>query len=247
MTALLQALSFLTIVRLPARAEDDSAPTAWTAAWFPLVGGVLGVGLVGLDLFLGLVLPGPVGSTLLIVAWVAVTGALHLDGLMDCADALPGVRQEAERLRILKDPALGAFGVAAGCLALLLKVTTLASLDGLTRLQALGLAPILGRWAALLVMAIYPYAIRPNVGTGAGMTGTLGFRHLAFGTVVMLIAAATCGFRGMTAMLVAGGVGIMIAGYARRRLPGLTGDVYGAVIECAEIATLLLFSARRIG
>lgn len=246
MTALMQALSFLTIVRLPARTVGDGAPTAWAAAWFPLVGVVLGVGLVGLDLLLAFVLPRQVGSTLLVVAWVAVTGALHLDGLMDCADALPGIRQEAERLRILKDPAIGAFGVAAGCLALLLKVTALASLDGFTRLQAMGLTPVLGRWAALLVMAIYPYAIRPDVGTGAGMTRTLGLRHLAVGTAVTLVVAGACSFLGMAAMVLVVGVALMIAGYARRRLPGLTGDVYGTVIECAEIATLLLFSARRI-
>lgn len=246
MTALMQALSFLTIIRLPARVESGGPPTAWTAAWFPLVGLTLGVGLIGLDLVLGLVLPGSVDSTMLVVAWVAVTGALHLDGLMDCADALPGVRQKAERLRILKDPALGAFGVAAGCCAILLKMTALASLDGLTRLQALGLAPTVGRWTVLLVMRLYPYAHRPDGGTGASMTRTLGLRHLAVGTVVTLVAGVACGFRGVAAMILAAAVALLIAQYAGRRLPGLTGDVYGAVIECAEMTTLLLFSAHRI-
>ncbi|MBZ0169407.1 Cobalamin synthase [Candidatus Methylomirabilis lanthanidiphila] len=246
MTALMQALSFLTIVRLARRAGGEGAPTAWTAAWFPLVGLALGVGLVGLDRLLAFVLPRPVGSTLLVVAWVAVTGALHLDGLMDCADALPGVRGEADRLRILKDPALGAFGVAAGCFAILLKVMALASTEGAMRLQALGLAPAMGRWAVLLVMRLFPYANRPNGGTGAGMTRTLGLRHLAVGTVVALVAGAACGFRGVAAMSLAGGVALLIAQYAGRRLPGLTGDVYGAVIECTEMTTLLLFSAHRI-
>src|SRR5574337_1225271 len=246
MTALIQALSFLTIVRLPAPMGDEGAPTAWTAAWFPLVGGVLGVGLVGLDLILGRVLPRQVGNTVLIATWVAVTGALHLDGLMDCADALPGVRGEADRLRILKDPALGAFGVAAGCLAILLKVTALASTQGLMRLQALGLAPTVGRWAVLLVMRLYPYANRPDGGTGAGMTRTFGLRHLAVGTMVTAVAGAACGFRGVAAMIFAAAVALLIAQYAGRRLPGLTGDVYGAVIECAEMTTLLLFSAHRI-
>jgi adenosylcobinamide-GDP ribazoletransferase len=246
MTALMQALSFLTVLRIPARVGRDSAPTPWTAAWFPLVGLVLGAGLIGLDRLLAFVLPRPVGSTMLIVAWVAVTGALHLDGLMDCADALPGIRREADRLRILKDPALGAFGVAAGCFAILLKVTALASTQGAMRLQALGLAPTVGRWAVLLVMRLYPYANRPDGGTGAGMTRTLGLRHLAVGTVVMLVAGAACGFRGVAAMILAAAVVLLIAQYAGRRLPGLTGDVYGAVIECAEMTTLILFSAHRI-
>lgn len=241
MRAFLQALAFLTVLPTPRRDVVGEGPRPWAAACFPAVGAVLGVALLTLHDLLGRVLPPPVGAALTVAAWVGVTGALHLDGLMDSADALLGSRAPEERLRILKDPGIGAFGVAAGSLVLLTKVGALASLTGGAR-AAILLAPTLARWSAVMTMAAFPYHRRPGVTTGGTLTARLGGRQVAVASLLPLLAAPLAGPPALLGLLLGGGVALAVGRYASRRLPALTGDIYGAIIELVEALTLCLFS-----
>ena len=241
MTTLFQALAFLTVLPLPRRDMTAEAPQAWAAAWFPGVGVILGAALLGLETVLESWFPAPVTAVLTVAAWVSVTGALHLDGLMDSADALLAQRTPTERLRILKDPTVGAFGVAAGCLVLLVKTGALASLTGRSRLGLL-LAPVLGRWSAVVSMVAFPYHARPGVTTGGTLTAHLGARQVAAASVVPLLISPLIGPLGLVAFLGAGLTALGVGRLASRRLPALTGDIYGSVIELVEAMTLCLFS-----
>lgn len=241
MTTFLQAVAFLTVLPMPRRAGVAEAPEPWAAAWFPAVGAVLGGGLLGLDALLGRFFPIPVTAALVLLAWVGVTGALHLDGLMDSVDALLSQRTPDERLRILKDPAVGVFGVAAGCLALFLKVGALASLPGSSRVAIL-IAPMLGRWSALVTMAAFPYHRRPQGTTGGTLTARLGVRQVAVGSILPLLVAPVGGPPALLGLVVGAAMALGIGRFALRRLPALTGDIYGCVIELVEAVTLCLFS-----
>ncbi|MDI7276371.1 MAG: adenosylcobinamide-GDP ribazoletransferase, partial [Anaerolineae bacterium] len=156
--AILLALKFLTILPVPVPEELPEKAMGRAVAWYPLVGAVLGLLLAGADLLAGLVFPVGLRSVLVLALWVALTGALHLDGFMDSCDALLAPRSPDERLEILRDVHAGSFAVAGAALLLLIKFAALASLEGPLRTAALIGVPVLGRWAMALAVVGYPYA-----------------------------------------------------------------------------------------
>ncbi|MBI3964838.1 MAG: adenosylcobinamide-GDP ribazoletransferase, partial [Chloroflexi bacterium] len=135
MGSLLSAVQFLTTIPIPARPSNQAvglAPVPFhrTVAWFPTVGAILGCALTLLDAALSILLPSGVTAVLLVVAWLALTGALHLDGLMDAADGLLCHAEPARRLEIMRDVAHGTFGIAAALGVVLTKYVSLAALAG---------------------------------------------------------------------------------------------------------------------
>ncbi|MFK5634368.1 adenosylcobinamide-GDP ribazoletransferase [Ornithinimicrobium sp. LYQ103] len=239
MRSLLDAVAFLT--RVPVPVDHRRVPDlARAAAWFPVVGALLGAGLVLLAVALSGWTSVLVAVVLLVVVETAVTGALHLDGLADLADGTGGGDREA-RLRIMKDHATGVYGTAAVVLALLLEVALLAELvpaTGWVDAAVLGAAAwSLSRAAMLPVALLLPYARAE--GTGRGVVDGLAVRHTAVGWVVPLVLCAALGWTGMAmlagALVGAGGVGWL----AHRWLGGATGDVLGATAQVALLGSLL--------
>jgi adenosylcobinamide-GDP ribazoletransferase len=164
----LLAWSLLTVVPMP---SVDAAPRALAraAAFFPLVGAVLGAAVGGLGLLLAPLLPPAPTVALQLAAVALLTGALHLDGLMDTADGVLGGRTTERRLEIMRDSRVGAFGVAAAGLLLLAQFSCLVELSPLPRLIALVLALALGRWAMALALGAFPSA--RSDGLGAAYVG----------------------------------------------------------------------------
>ena len=237
------ALAFLTILPVPVR--GDAGRLGAAAPWFPLVGAVVG-GLAGAARYASEPLFGSaVASVLALVVLVAVTGALHADGLADCADGL-GVRGDRERrLTVMRDSAIGAFGTLALIGWALLLITALTTLSDGEALRAFVTAAIAGRWAALIHAAAAPPARSDGLGatfdpTPAGLAvataATLAGVVLVDGPVHGLASAAA-------ALLVA----LATAAWSRRSLGGRTGDTLGATVALAEIAvclTLLAFASQ---
>ncbi|BCP67452.1 adenosylcobinamide-GDP ribazoletransferase [Thermus thermophilus] len=116
------ALALLTVLPLAPKGvgEEDFKRSV---AFFPLAGYLLGLPLALLAL---LPLPPGLSAALGVALLLGLTGFLHLDGLLDLADALLGARPREERLRILKDPHLGAFAFGVGGVYLLLLFQALA-------------------------------------------------------------------------------------------------------------------------
>src|SRR5579884_1252814 len=126
MQSFLVALAFLTVVPVPVRKLPGLAAVARSRFWYPVVGLLLGALLGGATALLAARLHAPlVAAFLLLAVWVVLTGALHLDGFCDLCDGLFGGRSPEDRLRILKDPHLGTFGLAGGVLLLLGKFVLL--------------------------------------------------------------------------------------------------------------------------
>ncbi len=239
-THLLDALHFLT--RLPLPRRETTLEGVGQAAWaFPVVGMLIGLLLTGTVWLLGLVFPPLLLAALVLACWVAVTGALHLDGWVDCCDALFAARPPEDRLEILRDVHVGAFGVVGGVVLLLVKFAALASLPAGREWPALFLAPTLGRWAMVYAIVRYPYA-RPQ-GLGTVLKERTGLRGLLVATAVALVAvAASRVWAGLLAFAVAWGLTVLFSRWALGRLPGLTGDVYGALCELVETAVLLVWA-----
>jgi adenosylcobinamide-GDP ribazoletransferase len=196
--------------------------------------------LAFLDAGLRWLLPVEVAAVLVLSAWVTLTGGLHLDGFLDSCDGLLGGRTPEERLRIMRDERVGAYAVAGGVLLLLLKFAALASLT--QPAAALLLACVLGRWLICLAIVRLPYG--RTQGLGRTMKDHAGARQLVTATLitVMVVGVVAPAWGSLTAM-VALLAGAAAARFTLRRLPGLTGDSYGAICELAEVAVLVAWAA----
>ena len=236
MRGLILAVQFLT--RLPTPTLRDFCPEqlAGAIAWFPLVGLLLGV-LVAGAAWLGGRLDPWLGALLALATWVAVTGALHLDGLADLADALGAAhRHEAPRaqreklIAVLADPHLGVFGAVALFLQLLAKLVLLMLAVRASAYLALILIPAWARWG-VLVWSRLP-SIKPGLGERFAWR-VAGSLTLAWGGVL-----AAVSFPVVALWLAPVGVAAWHR-FLRRRLGGMTGDALGAGVEWLETGLLL--------
>lgn len=229
-------------------------PIAWTlefqgiARFAPVVGVMLGGFLAAIDtglLFLGM--PALTRSALVVVAAIAVTGGLHLDGAMDAADGL-AVADPQRRLEVMADSVTGAFGAMAAIALLLLKVCALTDLNG-DRWLALMAVAGWGRWGQLVAIARYPYL--KATGKGAFHKES-GYKPLDLlpGLLLLLSLSGLQILLNPHRWLVAVGmtlggaaVAIFTGAWFNRRLGGHTGDTYGAVVEWTEAFLLCLLVA----
>ncbi len=238
----LAALRFLTIIPLPRVRETTSEEIGRSLAYFPLVGLLIGLILFGIDKGLAEILPSFVGSAVLLIALLVLTGANHLDGFIDTCDGLVAGRTPQQRWEIMRDSRVGAFGVIGACSFLILKYVSLAGVPESSRMEALILMPVLGRCAAVWAIFAFPYA-RPQ-GLGRVFKDHVTWPAVALATVVAL--AVSIGFMEFTGLAVMFGVGLVTFGMSallRQKFAGLTGDTYGAVIEVGEVSSLFLVIA----
>jgi adenosylcobinamide-GDP ribazoletransferase len=236
----LAALQFLTVAPPLVRRRFTPSELGQATGYFPLVGVLVGVVLAALHGGLAFVFPSEVVSALLLAAWYILTGALHLDGFLDACDGLLGGGDPETRLRILRDERVGSFAVAGGVLLLLTKYAALRAVPRVT--AALVLAPTLGRWGMTLAITAFPYARAE--GLGRTMKDHAGWGQVAMATGVALLTAWIAGnWLGLAVLVWAAGVTWAVARFTLRRLPGLTGDIYGAVCEVVETAVLVALVA----
>ena len=231
--------------------EGEVSPSdLWgSMGWYPLVGLAMGfaawVVYAGLDSFL----PGLVAATLVVILLELLTRGLHLDGLMDTADGIFSGAPRERALEIMKDHNVGAMGVAAAVLLLVLKV---AALGALARADAA--APLIAGLCAaraLPALDVYHWPYARVAGTGEAFTREhtpqplqLAGGFLVAGIVVAGLAGLVTGaagswYGGLVVAAVGMGVALGVQAYVGRKLGGLTGDVYGMGIELAEAAALV--------
>ncbi len=246
MTGLRSAVGFLTILPVAPR---DAGGLATARAWFPVAGLLLGAILAAIDLAMhsGYPLftqdfpqfPPLLSAAILTVILAVLTRALHLDGFMDCCDALLGGFDRDRRLNILRDSHVGAFAVVGVVSIMLLKVAAIMALAPTARFWVILVFPCLSRWAMLLAMELFPYIRRPGLGTPFLTRG--GRLQLAGGLLATLvIVVALTGPSGLALLATATAVAWAIGAWASKLLGGVTGDVYGAVNEVAEVSVLAL-------
>lgn len=227
MTHLRNAFSFLTILPV---GYTESDKRGRMMLYFPVVGLVIGLLLYAI---LSLQLDPELRAFLALLAWVVITGGLHLDGFADSCDGLIATTSPERRLEIMKDPRTGAWAVIGLVMLMLGKWIALREADPV---QVIGV-PIMGRLAMIYGMSSYPSA-RPN-GLGAMISAGLGKWESYWAIVVPLVVLFLLVF--YSSVLV-GVVWIpILAAWAASRLGGgLTGDVYGALCESTELVCLVV-------
>jgi adenosylcobinamide-GDP ribazoletransferase len=233
------AVTLLTVIPAPWTREPD--PTGG-AGWFPVVGAAVGALAGGVRLATGPLVGATAASVLAMVALVAATGALHVDGLADTADGLGARGGGSERrLAVMRDSATGAFGVLALIGWALLLLSALAPLSGLRALRVLVVAGAVGRWAALGHAVAAPAA--RSDGLGAAFAVSRPALAVAGALTVAIALAVGDPGPGAVALGAALAVTALTSLYTRRALGGRTGDTLGATIALAELATALVLMA----
>ena len=236
------ALQFLTIIPLPFDTRCRKEDLGRATACFPLVGLTIGGLLVGLNWLMEPWLNRSLTAALLVTALAAVTGALHLDGLADVCDGLAARGGRERFLAVMKDSNVGAIGAVALVLGLLLKWQALLAVPAGITWQALLIFPTLGRFAQVLAIAGAQHARQD--GLGAAFIQGIKARHLLVALCVTIAAClALLPVKGMIALTAVFAATLVIKGYFRNRLGGLTGDIIGCTCELSEILALIVLSA----
>lgn len=231
----LQFLSSLPI-RLPGMPEPQQLGRS--LLFYPLVGLLFG----GILWVLNLVLTGApllLHAALLLTAWVLLSGALHLDGLADSADAWLGGFGDRERtLTIMKDPRSGPIAVVTLVLVLLLKFCALLALIEQGHAVMLIIVPLLGRAALLGLFLTTPYVRAGGLGQALAdhLPRRAGWWVLGASALACLLIA---GVKVIVALVVAFVGFVWLRRVMMRRLGGTTGDTAGALLELLEMAVLV--------
>jgi cobalamin 5'-phosphate synthase/cobalamin synthase len=230
------ALSFLTRMPFGRLVAVDGDDVARAAPLYPLVGAGIGA-LAGAvcDAASG-PLPATAAGALALAVAALLTGGMHLDALADTADALGATTRE-RRLAVMRDHAVGAFGVVALVLAVLVEAVLLGALavEG-SAWSAFAVAAACGRWAPLPLAAALPY-VRES-GQGAALAQIGWAPVVAALALVVAIAFAATGLEALAPLATSVGVATVLGGFFRSAFGGVTGDTHGATTELAQAAAL---------
>jgi adenosylcobinamide-GDP ribazoletransferase len=238
MNAFFQAVGFLTRIPVPPlrhSAEDWQK----SVACYPLVGALIGLLLWGVNHLALLLFTPTLAAVLTLAFWVYITGGLHLDGWMDLADALGSNRSRERMLEIMKDSRVGAMGVLAAILLLMVKGAALYDV-GRTGLNSwMVLVPTIARTHLLLAIRLWPYV--SEGGLGSDLHKALHFGNIALGYgFTLLLCWFFGGGQAVIVLLLTLLGSLSLSRTISKKLGGFTGDAYGAVIEWNEAAALLL-------
>lgn len=227
--------AFGLLTRLPVGPAPVQPEEVWA---FPVAGLAVGA-IAGLSFWVALALglpPGP-AAALALFGQILLTGALHEDGLADCADGLWGGFERAGRLEIMRDSRVGSYGVLAIGTSLLIRWSALVAAGP----WGLVIAAVLSRAAMVWPMARLPHARKDGLARLAGRPSGRAMA-LACGVAALIVLPLA----GWSLLLLAPAVALAaLAGtaIARAKIGGQTGDILGGTQQLAEMAALLVLAA----
>jgi adenosylcobinamide-GDP ribazoletransferase len=244
------AVSFLTILPASRGLVPDPRTISNSRAFYPVVGLLLGLPIVAVGLVPIVDWPFFPRAAFAFLLLLVMTRALHLDGLMDVCDGIFGGHTKERRLEIMKDPHVGAFGVAGAIAVSFWKLSALSGVVGVASLPDLAagatwtvlLFPAISRWAMVVALFAFPYAREDGLGSPFHQGGTLA-PTLAAGAIVLVASVLLGGFGGLGILAGASVLALLLGLAMSRALGGLTGDCYGAINEVTEAAVLTAMTA----
>lgn len=237
------ALQFLTRLPSPNFVEVNDTELARSSLYFAWVGLLIGGLLFGfVQVFRLTEFSIELQAGLVLVFWVWLTGALHLDGAADMADAWLGAKHNREKaLEIMKDSRIGVGGGAILVLILLIKWLALVSLlnsDNFANLIWLLFIPPMARVMAMALMLTVNYA--RTDGIAASMISSEMRPFHWFWLIAAIVALSLFAWLMVVAVVIA----FLLMRQASKRLTGgMTGDTAGAMIEWIELVMLLVLAA----
>ncbi len=233
------AAQFLTPLPLGRAKEVSRESLMETVPFFSVVGALQGVILFVSMYLLYRLFPYGVASGLLLLIWVLITGALHLDGLVDTIDGLMGGSGRDERLKIMSKGDAGPFGMTALFMVLLLKYLAIDALSISRAPTVLFLVPVVGKVSIVYLNHLSSYA-RKKAGLGkAFVDGTDGFSLSVNLFAALFLLGILLGYKGLLAFLAVVLLVYLLKRYFNSRIGGVTGDIMGATAELSETLFLI--------
>jgi adenosylcobinamide-GDP ribazoletransferase len=235
-------MQFLTRIPLATRTLFDNKDYANSLAWYPVIGLILG----GLGWLSAMALAGlsstSLAAALVLAVWVLLTGALHLDGVADCADAWVGGFGDREKtFQILKDPRSGPIAVVVLVLVLLIKWAALEVLLGSEHWSIIWLIPLLARGAMPYIFWRLDYA--SSSGLGSALVKGLSRQRILISLLFVAITLVLSLAAQLDILLLFVVVAVLIYFWWKRasyqKLGGFNGDCAGALVEFLELGLLL--------
>ncbi len=229
------AFQFLTRLYLPINVEWDTANLRRSLMWFGLVGAFIGVILAGaMTLFNRFDLIPAVSAIIILLIWIFITGGMHIDGISDMADGFFSMRDKEKTLEIMKDSHVGAFGVITIVFLLLIKFEMLKEFIIIEKnVWFLILPPTIARIAAGLVLSFYETTKKSGLGYTFHSSDPRIF--WAIGFVVTLIISSILNIKSLIFIGIAILASNLMALWAKKKIGGLNGDIYGAIVETVEV------------
>ncbi len=232
------ALQFLTVLRVKKDLEISVDDLAASMSYFPLVGALQGGLLVISSYVLSGLLPGNLVTGIALLVLVLSNGGLHLDGFADTVDGLAGGSTREERLRIMRDSSTGAIGVAFVVLLILLKYLALDGMPVEAKMPVMFIFPVIGRWA-MVPMAYWSKYARSDSGLGAAFAGNTGATFIKATVLTAVLSALALGLFSLFLMLLLGVIIYLFSAFFKKKIGGVTGDVFGFQSEVAEAVFLI--------
>ena len=238
MKPFVDAFTLLTIIPLPFGSGSDSPPSRFAPLFFPVVGLLIGFFTTFVYVVANQRVSDELAAAIALTATVILTGGLHIDGLADFFDGLFGGRDIESRLRIMKQSDIGAFGVIAILMAILIQWNAMSSVFPTHAWLVFPIVGVVSRSAPLVVMLMTKYVSSSGLG--------LSYANLpkpAAAVVLILVCASAFTFDRSFAIwtVLAGFIAAATVGLiAKHRIGGANGDVYGASIEIASAVSLVV-------
>jgi adenosylcobinamide-GDP ribazoletransferase len=228
------AVQFLTRLPVPYSLETSEEELGKAAAFFPIVGIIVGGGAALLFMLLGFVLP-PTTCVLCAIIFTAfITNGFHEDGLADAFDGFGGGWTKDRVLEIMRDSRLGTYGTLALIFLILGKLNFLSSLPQEHTWRWIIVAHTASRWAVLPLCRWLPYARAE--GQGKIVARQVGVAELAIGSLTFAVILMLLSWQAALAALMVTSLVTWLSGlYFRSRLQGITGDCLGATNQLAEV------------
>jgi adenosylcobinamide-GDP ribazoletransferase len=232
------AIQFLTRLPVPRALNGSETDIGKAAAFFPLVGVIVGGGAALVFVVLQRILPLPASVLCAIVFAVFITSGFHEDGLADSFDGFGGGWTKDRVLEIMRDSRIGTYGTLALIFVILGKFNFLSVLPSGQVWRWLIVAHTASRWTILPLCAWLPYA--RVEGQGKLVAKQVGVLEIITGTLTLLLVLILLPWQAALAALIVTTLVTLLSGlYFRARLQGITGDCLGAANQLTEVGLYL--------
>ena len=232
------AVQFLTRLPVPRALNSSEPDIGKAAAFFPLVGVIVGGGAALVFVGLQRVLPLPASVFCAIVFAAFLTNGFHEDGLADTVDGFGGGWTKDRVLEIMRDSRIGTYGALALIFLVLGKLNLLSLLPPGQIWRWLIVGHTAARWTILPLCAWLPYARAE--GQGKLVAKQVGFLEIIIGTLTLLLVFILLPWQAALAALLVTTLVTLLSGlYFRARLQGVTGDCLGAANQLTEVGLYL--------
>jgi adenosylcobinamide-GDP ribazoletransferase len=237
------ALMFYTRIPCPSYTDHSEEYLNKATRYFPLIGWIVGAGVVLTIYLLHFILPLPICVILSLATSVLMTGSFHEDGFADVCDGFGGGWTQSKILEIMKDSRVGTYGVVALIILFLLKISStleLLQLDATFAFKSIFLAHVLSRFTAISILFTHQYAREDATSKIKPLAKSLSVKNLAISAFITIPAFLL--FQNPYVFLVFIPVYLMkiyLASYFTKWIGGYTGDCLGATQQITEVVIYL--------